>query len=121
MTTRGSVLVVEDEALIAMSLSDALREMGLSVCATADTARDAITLAGEHRPSVVLMDIRLRGGDDGVDAAREIRHRHGIPILFLTGSCEAEVLDRTKGLGPVLIKPVLPLQLQAAVDAVLRA
>jgi len=122
MATLGKVLVVEDEVLIAMSLSDALREMGHSVCAMADTARDAITLVGEHRPSLVLMDIRLREGEDGVHAAREIRHRYGrIPILFLTGSCEPEVLDRTKDLGRVLIKPVLEEQLRAAINAVLAA
>jgi CheY-like chemotaxis protein len=118
MQKRGSVLVVEDEVLIAMSLSDVLQEMGLTVCATADSAGEAIALAGEHRPSLVLMDIRLRGGGDGVDAAQEIRKRYCIPILFLTGSCEQDVVERVKDLGRLLIKPVSPEQLRAEVNAV---
>ena len=79
MRSRGRVLVVEDEALIALSLTDMLESMGLTVCGTADNARSAVDLADRDAPDLVLMDIRLRGKGDGIDAARQIRAaaRHG--------------------------------------------
>ena len=121
MSSRGRVLVVEDEALIALSLTDMLESMGLTVCGTADNARSAVELADRDAPDLVLMDIRLRGKGDGIDAARQIRERRATPIIFVTGSCEQEVLDRIKTIpaAALLIKPVLPGQLKSAVDAVL--
>jgi two-component system, response regulator PdtaR len=121
MRPRGRVLVVEDEALIALSLTDMLESMGLTVCGTADNARSAVDLADRDAPDLVLMDIRLRGKGDGIDAARQIRERHATAIIFVTGSCEQEMLDRIKTIpaAALLIKPVLPGQLKSAVDAVL--
>jgi CheY-like chemotaxis protein len=121
MRSGSRVLVVEDEALIALSLTDMLESMDLTVCGTADNARSAVELAGRHAPDLVLMDIRLRGKEDGIDAAREIRQRRATAIIFVTGSCEQEVLDRIKTIpaAALLIKPVLPGQLKSAVDAAL--
>jgi two-component system, response regulator PdtaR len=73
MKASNSVLLVEDEALIALSLTDMLGELGFAVCGPADTARRAVELALSQRPALVLMDIRLKGRPDGIDAAREIR------------------------------------------------
>lgn len=122
MRSGGRVLVVEDEALIALSLTDMLESMDLTVCGTADTARSAVDLAERHAPDLVLMDIRLRGEQDGIDAAQQIRQQRATAIIFVTGSCEQEVLDRIKTVpaAALLIKPVLPGQLKAAVDAVLK-
>jgi len=118
----GSVLVVDDEVLIAMSLSQVLEDMGLSVCGTAATAKRAIELVDTHRPILVLMDVRLKGTEDGVDAALEIHRRHGTPVIFITGSREQETIDRIYQDHPagVLIKPILPAQLRAEVERVLR-
>jgi CheY-like chemotaxis protein len=115
------VLVVEDDALIALSLSDMLENMGLRVCATADTAKQAVELAVEHQPHLVMMDIRLRGKEDGIDAAHGIQERCQTSIIYVTGSCERQVLDRIAPTNPaaILIKPVLPVQLKAAVDKAL--
>jgi DNA-binding NarL/FixJ family response regulator len=121
-TTRdGGVLIVEDEALIAMSLAAEIQAMGLEVCATAATARRAVELAERHRPRLVLMDVRLSGEADGVAAAMEM-HRRGVPvpIVYVTGSREPETVARIRGDHPtaLLFKPVLPDELR---DAVRRA
>jgi CheY-like chemotaxis protein len=117
----GSVLVVDDEALVAMLLTDMLEDMGLRVCDTAATAQEAIALAETHRPDVVLMDIRLQGAGDGIDAAVEIHRRQKTPIIFLTGSRDQETLERIQRHHPadVLTKPIVSAQLKAAIDKVL--
>lgn len=116
----GTVLVVEDEELIAMLLSDMLEEMGLSVCGKAATASHAVELAELHRPSLVLMDVRLEGTADGVDAALEIDRRFGIPIVFVTGSSDNATVDRIQQGHPaaILFKPILPQQLRATVEKI---
>jgi two-component system, response regulator PdtaR len=117
----GSVLVVDDEVLIALSLSEMLEDMGLLVCGTAATAKRAVELVDAHRPSLVLMDVRLKGTEDGVHAALEIHRRHGTPVIFITGSREQETIDRIHQDHPaaILIKPILPEHLRAVVDRVL--
>lgn len=111
------VLVVDDEQLIALGLSIALRDMGFQVCGTAATAARAVELAREHRPSLVLMDVRLKGSSDGVDAALEIHRTTGTPIIFITGSREPETLARIHLDHPadILFKPVLPAHLEKAI------
>lgn len=117
----GFVLVVDDELLIAMSLSNMLEEIGLRVCDMAATAARAVELAQQHNPILVLMDVRLKGTADGVDAAMEIHARSPVPIIFITGSREQATLDRINGDHPaaVLIKPVSPKQLHDTVRKVL--
>jgi DNA-binding NarL/FixJ family response regulator len=63
------VLVVDDDFIIVMGLTEQVEEMGLTVCGSASTAERAIELAELHRPALVLMDMRLDGAKDGVDAA----------------------------------------------------
>jgi len=119
---RESVLIVEDEALIAEFLSILIEDMGIEVCGTAATAAAAIALAQEHRPKIVLMDVRLRGARDGVDAALAIHESVGSKVIFLTGSREPETIARIQTDHPtaVLFKPVSDWQLETAVRAALR-
>jgi two-component system, response regulator PdtaR len=122
MATRdGCVLVVDDEVLIALSLSDMLKGIGLRVCGTAGTAARAVELAETHKPILILMDVRLKGTEDGVDAAIKIYQRQQTPIIFITGSREQETIDRIHQDHPsgLLIKPILPKHLRAAVEKVL--
>lgn len=121
MTMDTCVLVVDDEALIALSLSDMLEDIGLHVCGTAATARKAIELAAAHRPILILMDVRLKGTEDGVYAAQEIHRRHLVPVVFITGSREQETIDRIHQDHPaeILFKPILPEQLHASVRKIL--
>src|SRR4051812_32554950 len=122
-TLSGSVLVVDDEVLIAVALSETLKEMGMEVCGIAVTARKAIDLALRHRPDLVLMDFRLKGTEDGVHAACAIHASVGCPVIFITGSREPETMRRIKEGHPaaVLIKPILPYQLKIVIESVIAA
>lgn len=117
-----SVLVVDDEFIIAQGLSMQIEDMGLTVCGTAATADDAIHEAQTHRPSVVLMDMRLQGEKDGVDAALAIHETVGSKVIFVTGSRENATLDRIKLDHPssVLFKPVSDKDLREAVQKAYR-
>ena len=103
-------------------MAAALRNMGLRVCGTAATAAKAVELAQTHRPSLVLMDVRLKGQEDGVDAAVEIRQTLDTPIIFITGSQEPETVMRIRQVHPagILFKPIFPNRLQDEVEKVLQ-
>jgi CheY-like chemotaxis protein len=115
------VLVVDDEFLIAETLSIQIRDMGLKVCGTASTAADAIAMAKAQRPRLVLMDMRLKGVGDGVDAALAIHEFVGSKVIFITASREPAMLERIKQDHPaaILYKPVFGRQLQTVVREVL--
>lgn len=103
-----SVLVVEDEFLIANLLSEMVAELGMKVCGIADNVETAIDLAVQHRPDVVLMDVRLKGRRDGVDAGIAVHHQVGSAIVYLTGSREQATIARINADHPaaILIKPI---------------
>ena len=88
------VLVVDDEVLIADLWCSQIDSMGFAVCGVAATAEAAVAMAQEHRPSLVLMDMRLRGDKDGVDAALVIHESVGSKVIFITGSKEPETMAR---------------------------
>jgi len=116
---RDHVLIVEDEYLIALGLSLQVQAMGLAVCASAATAEEAIAFAQLHRPRVVLMDVRLAGDTDGVEAAMAIHDTVGSKLIFVTGSREPATMARIQLDHPsaVLFKPVSDVQLHAAIEA----
>ncbi len=104
---RFRVLVVEDEAVSAVYFEDILSGFGCEVVATADTASRAMAAAEEHRPDLVLTDVRLRQGD-GIEAATTIRERLGIPFILATAYSDAHTQQRVAAARPLdfLEKPV---------------
>ena len=112
------VLVVDDEFLIAQGLCAQVEDMGMAVCGTAASADEALALVNAHRPSIVLMDMRLQGVKDGVDAALEIHATVGSKVIFITGSREPATMARIQLDHPsaVLFKPISDLQLQTAIQ-----
>jgi CheY-like chemotaxis protein len=118
-----SVLVVDDEAIIAELWCLHVEMMGLEVCGAAATADEAVSLAEAHRPAVVLMDVRLRGAKDGVDAALAIHESVGSKVIFITGSQEPSTMERIRLDHPaaVLIKPVPDRLFQSTVSAAMAA
>lgn len=118
---QNTVLVVDDEFLIAEGLCMQVEDMGMQVCGTAATADEAVTLTRQHRPAVVLMDMRLRGERDGVDAALAIHKDVGSKVIFITGSREQATIDRIALDHPagVLFKPVSDRQLRVAIETAL--
>jgi PAS domain S-box-containing protein len=103
----SSILVVEDEAIVARLIEKKLMGAGYSVPAVVQSGEDAISVAAATRPDLVLMDIRLRGAVDGIEAAQQIRDQHNIPVVYLTAFADEATFDRAKRTRPFgyLIKP----------------
>jgi len=90
----GTVLVVEDDYFAAWELENGLSEAGFDVVGTTGSAREAVALARSERPDVVVMDIRLRGGGDGIEAALAILAETGIRCIFATAHLDAQTRRR---------------------------
>lgn len=118
-----SVLIVEDEFIIAETLATYVEDMGLPVCGRAITASEALTLAIEQRPCVVLMDVRLVGEEDGVHAAIAIHNEVGSRVIFITGSREPATLERINMDHPLAVpfKPMTSHQLKTVMEKALVA
>lgn len=103
-----TILVVEDEGIVARDLQQTLIGLGYRVPSSAATARQALQLAAEQRPDLALMDIQLRGEPDGIEAATALREQYGVPVIFLTANSDAATLERAKTAAPYgfLVKPV---------------
>lgn len=112
------ILVIEDEPLIAMGLKLVLETMGCEVGAVVDNSAQAIALEPGLCPDLVLADVRLKGGDNGVTAVRAILERRAVPVLFVTGNA-GELDELGMGHMPVLNKPFLPAALERRVKAML--
>jgi two-component system, response regulator PdtaR len=114
------ILIVEDEFFIALDLEEQATSLGHTVVGTAVMAEEAIKLAGERRPDIVLMDIRLAGATDGIAAALAIRSQHGIESIFVTGNTDPHTLMRAQAIKPlgVLEKPITLERLRAQLTSV---
>jgi len=115
------ILIVEDEAITAMDLAAELRHLGYEVCGTEDTAEGAVAAAERERPRLVLMDVRLGGNGDGIDAARQISGRHDVAVVFLTAHSDEETLARALSVSPYgyIVKPFRARELKVAVELAL--
>ena len=105
---KAKILIVEDEAIIAVEIEKQVQSLGHEVTSIADTGEKAIKKAEEDKPDLILMDIRIKGEMDGIDAAEIIRNRFGIPIIFSTAYLDQERIDRAKITMPFgyLLKPI---------------
>lgn len=117
------VLVVEDDWLIATEIEASLQDAGFSVPGVACSADEAVEMAARHRPDLVLMDIRLEGDRDGIEAATDIYGRFGIRSLFISANSDPSTRIRAEATRPVgwLPKPFSEIQLIAAVRKALAA
>ena len=103
------VLVVEDEALIAWMLHDMLESMGFGDVRVARDANEALAISAERHPGLLICDINLGPGEDGVFAAARIRARGHAAVLFITGYAGAEIrsqIDQAVAGAPLLRKPI---------------
>jgi two-component system, response regulator PdtaR len=111
------VAVAEDDFLIAMQTEDALSAAGVRVVGVASTADEVIDLARQERPLLVIMDIRLGGTRDGIDAARELFQQFGVRCIFATANDDPRTRERAEAYAPFgwLTKPYTVASLLAAV------
>jgi signal transduction histidine kinase/CheY-like chemotaxis protein len=117
----AKILVVEDEQLVALDIATRLAPLGYSVI-TAQTGEEAIAAAASERPDLVLMDIRLNDGTDGIEAAMRIRATQDIPIIYLTAYADEATIARAKESEPYgyLLKPFAPRELKATIEMALQ-
>jgi CheY-like chemotaxis protein len=117
---RPSVMIIEDDLFIAMSLAEQLEEAGFNVVADADNGPDAILAAEKHKPEVIVVDVRLRSEMNGIVAARVIRERLGSRVIFATAHMDAGTRGAMEVVGydAMLAKPYTPDEL---IDAVRQA
>jgi CheY-like chemotaxis protein len=118
---RARVLLVEDDMVVAWSISSILKRLGCTVVDYADNADQAIERALAARPDVIFMDIGLAGARDGIAAAREIRDHTGQSVIYLTGHADAATLKRAAETEPVsfVFKPFDEATLGAALHSAL--
>lgn len=120
MSTGKKVLIVEDEAVTAMLYETIFNKHGYSVGEVASSGEDAVAFARQEIPEVILMDIRLIGSMDGIDAAREIRTFNSCLIIFVTGYSDDLLRDRALAIPNTMyfIKPVNFKQLVSTIKEV---
>ena len=114
------VLVVEDEFFISLHIKELLETLGHTVVAIAVSADEAVNVASKERPDVVLMDIRLIGPRDGIEAADEIQTRFGIGSIFVTANTDADTLKRAQAIKPIALlqKPLTEDRLRVGLRAI---
>ena len=112
------IMIVEDEFFIALDIEAQVAALGHVVIATAVSADQAVALAETGKPDVVLMDVRLSGARDGIDAAVEIRRRFGIESIIVTANTDPRTLQRAHAIAPlgVIEKPLRAERLRAVLE-----
>lgn len=115
------ILVVEDESIVAMDIRNCLAGLGYRVVGCVPSGEEAVAMVAQSRPDLVLMDIRLQGEMNGIEAARRIMESLQVPSLFLTSYVDREMLAQAKGLNAVgyVLKPFEDRELGVAVEMAL--
>ncbi len=115
------ILIVEDERITAEDLAEVLKDLGYQVSAVVSSGDEAIREAERTRPDLVLMDIRIKGEMDGAEAARILRERFDVPVVYLTAHADRDTLERAKQSRPLgyIVKPFHEAELHASVEMAL--
>lgn len=118
MKKKLNILLVEDEGVAAMLMERQLKSIGHAVANHVTTGENAIESVRKCKPCVILMDIRLKGSIDGIEAATSIKNEMDIPIVFITGFEHQNVREKAEKLNPLgfLVKPVDIAQLKTILD-----
>jgi len=112
------ILIVEDERIVARDLQFRLTSMGYLVCGSAASKLEALSAAKQSQPDLVLMDIRLNGIPDGIDAARRLRTEQNLPVIYITGHSDNATLAQARTTEPFgyILKPFENRELVAAIE-----
>ena len=115
------VLIVEDESIVALDISQSLEGLGFQTVGRAASGKKAVELASHRPPDIALMDIKLSGSIDGITTAQTIVEQHDIPIVFLTAHADPSTVERAQSVGPYgyLVKPFTDQELFAALQIAL--
>src|SRR5688500_1991825 len=120
-SVKRRVLIVEDDTLVGMGLKAQLERLGHSVVGQASTAPEAVALYREHRPDIVLLDIRLDDAD-GIDVAGQLLKERRAPMIIISAYSDKDLIDRASAVGVFgyLIKPANAEALQAQIEVACR-
>lgn len=118
----ASILLVEDEGIVARDLEETLTRLGYHITGIASEGAQAVSMAQKLQPELVVMDVSLRGELDGIQAARLIQQHSPVPIIFLTGHRDTQTLQRAVLTGPLgyLVKPFQEAELHGAIEIALQ-
>jgi CheY-like chemotaxis protein/DNA-directed RNA polymerase specialized sigma24 family protein len=117
--TKARILIIEDETVIAMDLSDLVTAAGHDVCAVATTATEAVEAAERERPDLVLADIQLADGSSGIDAVKQILSSFDVPVIFVTAFPDRLLTGERPEPTFLITKPYSPDMVRAAVSQAL--
>jgi len=117
--TKARILIIEDEAVIAMDLNDLVTGAGHEVCAVEATASSAVAAAKRERPDLVLADIQLADGSSGIDAVKEILASFDVPVIFITAFPDRLLTGERPEPTFLITKPYSPDMVRAAVSQAL--
>ena len=115
------ILIVEDEIIQVRAFQLELQHLGYEICSHAQTGEEAIAIAEREHPDVALVDIRLQGEMDGIETARQIRARFGIPVAFITGFGDPATRKQAQEADPFgyFVKPLKMNLIREAITDVL--
>lgn len=121
INNQATIMIVEDELIVAKYIKDHLQKNGYSVAAMVSKGEDAVKQVEEFQPDLVLMDIHLAGAMDGIEAAGKIHERFNIPLIYLTAFADSETLERCRITEPFgyLLKPFEPRVLLSTIEIAL--
>jgi CheY-like chemotaxis protein len=117
----ASILIVEDEALIASYIQEVLEESGFAIAGVASSGPEAISLVSAAAPDLALVDIKLAGPMDGIEVAQVLRTKFNIRSIFLSGVADPDTMERAQHAAPLgfLEKPFRPSQVFNALERAL--
>jgi signal transduction histidine kinase len=121
MNNPATLLIVEDQAVVAADLGDRLVRNGYKVCGVAASVEEALDLAHQHRPALALMDIRIQGEMDGIQTAEVLQRDLNLPVIFLSAHSDDSTLERAKAAAPYgfLVKPFDERELKLNIEVAL--
>lgn len=114
-----SVLIIEDEPIIALDLTTVVERLGHRVCDTARTRKEAVQKANQHHPGLVLADIQLADNSSGIDAVRDILSGHDVPVIFITAYPERLLTGERPEPTYLITKPFMPETVAATISQAL--
>jgi DNA-binding LytR/AlgR family response regulator len=116
-----TILIVEDESLVALDMVDILTRLGYRVLPTAMGYAEAVSILDNEKPDLVLVDINLSGSQTGVDLAQKLRHQYQVPFIFITSHSDKQTVEQAAATQPngYLVKPFDESDLYASIEVAL--
>jgi DNA-binding LytR/AlgR family response regulator len=116
-----NILVIEDESIVSKDIQMSLKRLGYAICGSGSTGEEAIDLANEKKPDLILMDIMLKGKLNGIETAHIIRESLDVPIIYLTAYADESTLSKAKITEPYgyIIKPFQEIDLHTSIEMAL--